>query len=345
VSLLRSNRTITAALCLLASAGVSAAAAVGQVSKAGVPPAATDTLRIWGDPAMESVVLALEQRFQRDHPGVRFETKLMGTDTGMPGLYNGKADLALLGRESNATESDGFLHTLQYPPLELHLMTGSLDAEAKSYAPVIFVSRNNPLQGLTLQQLDRVIGCGQPGLDAPARTWGDLGLSGAWKDKPIHVYMFDITSGTGVFLLHKLQGESRKLNWQIIHEFSDTRRADGSTYSAGQQTADALKSDPYGLAFSGMHYAFDGIKPLALAVAAGSPLIAATKASLIDGSYPLTRMTYAFVNQAPGTPVSPLVREFLRFLYSDEGRSVVAGQAGFLPLSSRDAALQESRLP
>jgi phosphate transport system substrate-binding protein len=344
VSLLRSNRTYTAALCLLASAGVTAAA-VGQVSKAGAPPAATDTLRIWGDPAMESVVLALEQRFQRDHPGVRFETKLMGTDTAMPGLYNGKADLALLGRESNTTESDGFLHTLQYPPLELHLMTGSLDAEAKSYAPVIFVSRSNPLQGLTLQQLDRIIGCGQPGGDAPARTWGDLGLSGAWKDKPIHVYMFDITSGTGTFLLHKLQGESRKLNWQIIREFSDTRRGDGSTYTAGQQTVDALKSDPYGLAFSGMQYARDGIKPLALAVSAGSPLVAATKASLIDGSYSLARMTYAFVNRAPGTPLSPQLREFLRFLYSDEGRAVVAGQPGFLPLSSPDAALQESRLP
>lgn len=293
---------------------------------------------------MNSVVRALEERFHRIHPGVYFDNRLMGTDTAMPGLYNGEADLALFGRESNTTENDGFLHTLLYPPLRLRLMNGSLDSEGKSYAPVLFVAEANPLRGLTLAQVDAALGCGQPGQGAPVRTWGDLGLTGDWKDKPVHVYTFDITSGTGIFLLHRLQGDSRKMNWAIVREFSNTHHSDGSAYPAGQQTIDALRNDPYGIAVSGLQYARRGVRALALAATATSPYIMATKTTVIDGSYPLARMTYVFVNRPPNQPVASLVKEFLQFVYGNEGRQVVAAQPGFLPLSSPDADRQDTLL-
>lgn len=332
------------ALCILSLACSEPALPQEFATNTNPHSSTANTIRIWGDTYMGSVVLAWEQRFQAHHPEARFETNLMGTDTAMPGLYNGKADIALFGRESNTTENDGFLHTLQYPPLRLRLMTGSLDAENKSYAPVFFVSRNNPLQKLTLPRVDSVFGCGQPGQSRPAQTWGDLGLTGEWRDKPIHIYTFDIESGTGLYLLHQLQGESRKMNWEIITEFSDIRRPDGSTYFAGQQTLGALANDPYGLAVSGMQYAQDHLKPLALAATLADPYVLPTKETLIDGSYPLTRRTYAFVNQPPGQPVSPLVKEFLQFVYSDEGRSLIIAQPGFLPLSRQEALQQESLL-
>jgi phosphate transport system substrate-binding protein len=289
---------------------------------------------------MSSVVLAWEKHFRRYHSDVQFETRLLGTDTAMPGLYTGKADIALFGRESNTTENDGFLHTLQYRPLQLRLMTGSLDVPGTSYAPVLFVHKDNPLDKLTLAQADSVFGCGQPGQAAPVRTWGDLGLGGDWKDKPIHLYTFDMESGTGIFFLHALQGDSKKMNWEIIHEYSDQRRPDGTNYEAGEQTMDNLLSDRYGLAVSSLRYATSNVKALALAPASGSAYIQATRETLIDGTYPLTRMTYAFVNQPPGQPVPSLVKEFLRFAYSDEGQKVVSESKGFLPLTKQDAAQQ-----
>jgi ABC-type phosphate transport system, periplasmic component len=210
-----------------------------------------------------------------------------------------------------------FLHSLQYKPLQLHLMTGSLDVPGMSYAPVLFVHKDNPLEKLTLAQADLVFGCGQPGV-VPARTWGDLGLSGEWKDKPIHVYALDMESGTGTFLLHALQGESKKMNWAIVREFSNGRRPDGTSYQAAEQTMDALSRDRYGLAVSSLRYA--GGKAKALAVSAdGAAYVRAARETLIDGSYPLARMTYVFVNQPPGKPLPPLVKEFLRFVYSDRG--------------------------
>ena len=289
---------------------------------------------------MSYVVLAWEEHFRRRHPDARFVIRLMGTDTGMSGLYTGNADIALSGRESTTTENDGFLHTLQYRPLKLRLMTGSLDVPGMSYAPVIFVDEDNPLNNLTLAQAEAVFGCGQPGQGSPARTWGDLGLSGDWRDKPIHVYTFDMESGTGTFLLHALQGESRKVNWPIIREFSDQRRSDGTIYEAGEQTMDALLHDRYGLAVSGLRYRSSGVKTVALGALSGSAYVQATRETLIDGSYPLARMTYVFINRLPGQPLPPLVKEFLRFVYSDEGQKVVADSHEFLPLTRDDAARQ-----
>lgn len=330
-----------AALCTCSLVGVNAGVLARAQSAGFVPhPVPAGTLRIWGDTYMSSVVLAWEDHFRRYHPDVQFETQLMGTDTAMPGLYTGKADIALSGRESNTTENDGFLHTLQYRPLRLRLMTGSLDVPGKSYAPVLFVHKDNPLEKLTLAQVDSIFGCGQPGQNAPARTWGDLGLDGEWKDKPIHVYAFDLASGTGTFFLHALQGDSKKMNWEIIHEFSDERRPDGTSYEAGEQTMDALQRDDYGLAVSSLRYTNSNVKALALAAAKESQYVHASRETLISGAYPLTRMTYAFVNQPPGQPVPTLVKEFLRFVYSDEGQKVVSESQGFLPLTRQDAAQQ-----
>ncbi len=306
-------------------------------------PVAAGTVRIWGDPYMSAVVAAWEEHFRRYYPEVQFVTQLMGTDTGMSGLYSGNADIALSGRESNTTESDGFLHTLQYQQLQLRLMTGSLDVPGMSYAPVLFVSRDNPLERLTLAQVDAVFGCGQPGVRA-ARTWGDLGLGGEWKDKPIHVYSLDMESGTGSFFLHALQGESKKMNWAIVREFRDGHRPDGTSYEAAEQTMDALRSDRHGLAVSSLRYAGGDVKALALAAKGGTASVRATRETLIDGSYPLARMTYAFVNQPPGKPVPPLVKEFLRFVYSDEGQRVVLDSRGFLPLAKGDSDKQASLL-
>jgi phosphate transport system substrate-binding protein len=315
---------------------------LAQTQSVGFDPHPTPkgTLRIWGDTFMASVVLAWEEHFSRYHPEVEFETQLMGTDTAMPGLYTGKADIALLGRQSKTTENDGFLHTLQYRPLQLRLMTGSLEEPGKSYAPVLFVHKDNPIDKLTLAEIDSVFGCGQPSHSAPARTWGDLGLGGAWKDKPVRLYTFDMESGTGTFILHALQGEGKKMNWEIIREYSDLRHPDGTLYEAGEQIMDALLHDPYGLAVSNLRYANSDVKALSLAATSESPYVQASPETLIAGTYPLTRMTYAFVNQPPEKPIPPLVKEFMRFVYSDEGQRVISESQGFLPLSKRDTAQQ-----
>ena len=307
--------------------------------------ASPNTIRIWGDSDMTAVLGALEHRFSEFHPQARFENQFLGTDSAMPALYAGLADIALLGREPNQTEHDGFLHSLQYEPQQFHLIVGALDSEGHSYAPVIFVGRDNPLKGLTLAQLAATLGCGQTHGAQPVRTWGDLGLTGRWAARPVHVYAFDTESGTGAFLVRRLQGASRKMNWPIIREFHDLTRSDGSSYPAGQQTVDALLSDPDGIAVSGLRYAKPDVKLIPIAAEAGSAYIFPTAESLIEGAYPFTRMTYAFANKPPDQSLRPLLRDFLRFLYGEDARLIISSQGGFLPLSRSDAARQVEALP
>lgn len=315
-------------------------------------PPSPGTIRIWGDEYMSSVVQAWEAGFAAFHPEIKFEVHLMGTATAMPAIYGGVADLALLGRESNTTDNDGFLHSLQYKPMSFELMTGSLDVPRKAPALVLYVHRGNPLAHISLAQLEGAFGCpgGRAGTHVHAiTTWGDLGLGGEWRDRPVHLYGYDAETGTGLFFSRVVLHGSRKRNWASLREFKDIDRPDGSRYDAGQQIVDALSRDPYGLAVSTLRYATPEVKALAVGVAAADGaepkhFYAATAQTVIDGTYPLARMTYAFVNQPPGQPMNAKVREFLRYVFSREGQADVAGTHGYLPLREGLRAAQIEKL-
>ena len=300
------------------------------------------TIRIWGNEFMSDVTKKWADGFRKYQPAVRFEFKLMGTATAMPALYTNRADLALLGRESNSTDDNGFIHVLYYAPLRFDLMTGSLDVPGKSYALAIFVHKDNPLSKLTMNQLAAIFGCEPRQGLASIRTWGQLGLTGSWKDKQINLYSYDAETGTGLFFLHAVLADSRKMSWKNLREFKDLKNVDGSTYESGKQIIDQLQQDRFGLAVSSVRYANPAVKAVALSTKDGGPYILPTKEHLISRAYPLTRTTYAFVNQRPGQAIDPKLKEFLRYVFSREGQEDVARAGGYLPLGP-EAILEQLR--
>ncbi len=339
--------TIRPLLCVVVACFVASQCLAQKVANAeSYQPVQTisGTIRIWGDEYMSGVVDSWQKGFQRFQPQAKFETRLMGTATAMPSIYTGAADLALIGRETNTTDNDGFLHVLQYRPLRFELMTGSLDVPGKSYALAIFVHKDNPLSKLTLAQLTAIFGCEKKNTLDNIRTWGQLGLTGEWKDKPINLYTFDAETGTGLFFLHKVLTDSRKMNWENLKEFKDIRNPDGSTYESGQQIVDALKKDRFGLAVSSIRYVNSEVKSVALAARDGDKYFEVTKENLISRQYPLTRITYAFVNQPPGQSLEPKVKEFLRYIFSREGQADVESDRGYLPLNRESLIEQLKKL-
>ena len=301
----------------------------------------TGTLRIWGHPYMADVTENWARRFTRFHPGVRFELKLLGSDTAVPGLYAGRADIALLGRENDATDDNGFSRPKQYKFKRFELMNGSLDAPGKSDALVVFVHRDNPAARLTLAQLDSIVSCERRRGGAPVRTWGDLGLGGEWARQPIRVHLYDAGTRTGTYFQHVVTRDSRKMNWERVTEYTDRRNYDRSITRAGEQIVQAVQSDRYALGISGAHFATDGTKALALAEIDGGPYYLPSRETLIARTYPLGRGTYALVDIAPGHSIDPKVREFLSYVLSREGQADVARDGGYLPLSP--AVLAEQR--
>jgi phosphate transport system substrate-binding protein len=291
-------------------------------------------LRIWGPPAMRAVVERWATGFHRLHPELTIEPRLMGSDTAIPGLYSGRAEIALLGRRDDETDDNGFSRPKGYRFTRLALMSGSLEAEGQSPALAVLVSGGNPVSRLTLGQLRRIAGCSCAPDAATALTWGELGAQGAWANRPVHLYLMDIDSGTGAYFLSAVMGGSAALDWSRVREFHDVRSVDGSKQTAAALAAAALRQDPGGIAVSNVRYARSGLKLLAIAARSDGPFILPSRSSIVAGTYPLARKAYAFIDRAPGRPIDPRVLEFLQYVLGPAGQADVRQVAGYLPLAA-----------
>jgi phosphate transport system substrate-binding protein len=303
--------------------------------------AVAGTIRVWGDDQMAAVMKSWQAGFRKHHRAAQFETKLIGTGTGMAGLYTGVADLALMGRESTPSEVMAFEWVFRYKPVGVEVATGSLDVTGKTFALGVFVNKDNPLAQLTLAQLDAIFGGEHLRGARNARTWGDLGLTGEWRDKPITPYGYDAETNTGGFFKRAVLGGSDK--WSCaLKEFDDMKQPDGSLLDGSQRILDALARDRYGIAYANPRYRNAQVRAIPLATQDGSSFYQATKENLIARKYPLMRVVSIYINRAPGKPVDPKVKEFLRYVLSREGQQAVAREGDFLPLTT-DAVSAELR--
>ena len=308
------------------------------------------TIRLWGHGApvldfMGMLVKSWEEGFQKFQPGVKFEYDMYGTASAMGALYTGKGDIAILGQEIYPFETAAFEQVKHYPPLSIEIATGSVDVRNFDFAIGVFVNAKNPLTQMTLDQIDKVFAWHEAGAGANIETWGQLGLTGEWADKPIHLYGWYEGDVFSTFVEHAaLDGSHR---WRCgMKQYAHIHRPDGSIYDSGQQILDELSSDPYGIALSNVRYLNEkvAVKPLALARTAAGPYYAATKETLINRQYPLGRIIPAEIDRVPGKPVDPKVREFLRYILSREGQQDLVRNGKYLPMQPEAAERERKKL-
>src|SRR6266496_797306 len=290
------------------------------------------TIRIWGNDRMETLMKYWQEGFRKDQPNVRFDTNLIGTGTGMAGLYTSVADVAVMGRDATPSEIMAFEWVFRYKPLGVEVATGSLDVPGKGFAVAVFVNKDNPLSKLTLAQLDAIFGSEHLRGPRNIRTWGDLGLTGGWKDKPINPYGYDTETNTGSFFKRLVFNGSDKWNCDL-KEFADLTKPNGALSDASDQILGALAHDRYGIAYANLRYANRLVKSIALAPTDDAPYYEPIKLNLIQRKYLLTRGASIYINREPGKPINPTVKEFLRYILSQEGQQAVAREGDFLPLS------------
>lgn len=311
------------------------------------PPVA-GTLRIWGHGSpkhdfMGGLLEAWIRDLARAQPGIRIENHLYGTASAIGALAAGSANLAILGEEIHPDALAAFVRAKGYPPAGVDVATGSLRVRNADYAHVFFVQRDNPLRQLTLEQAGAVFGAEHRASPANLRTWGDLGLTGPWTDRRIQPYGWKLDDDFALYFQGAVLGGSHRWN-NAIRQFAHVIRPDGTIYDHGQQIVDALAKDPNGIAISSLLYARSEVRPLALARHEGGPYYTPTEENLISQNYPLTRILPAFFDQAPGRPIDPCVREFLRLVLSREGQAQVARASGYLPLNAGAVAAGLAKL-
>ncbi|MFI5337832.1 MAG: PstS family phosphate ABC transporter substrate-binding protein, partial [Opitutales bacterium] len=304
-SMIRPARGPARWLGLLATAALLAGWSAGSAQAAGLPlppPAAPDSyevqvvaglphyqpevpvsgvISIWGHghrvlPWMQPLVSLWEKGFQRYHPGIRIDYQMHGTSSGIPSLFNGLGDIAILGEEILPEAAAAFEKAKHYPPVGVEILTGSVDVRNFDYAQMFFVHKDNPLARLTLAQLDAIFGAEHRRGPANIRTWGQLGLTGEWADKPITPYGWAIDDSFGFYLEQALLLGSHRWNC-ALREYVHVNRPDGTIYDHGQQILDALAHDRYGIAVSNIRYAGPDVKPLAISVRPEGPFLLPTK--------------------------------------------------------------------
>ncbi len=302
---------------------------------------------------MAALLKRWERGFRKYHPDIRFEAWLKGSGSGMYGLEMRTADIALMGRPINPYERYGVYERAWVYPVEIEVATGSFAVPRKSPAYTVFVHKDNPLAKLTVKQLDGIFGAERGGgwkaltwdestAHAKAdniRTWGQLGLTGEWASRPIHVYgPPNLGAGAITYFQARVMGGGAIFN-EDLREYADRK----------QMIAD-LERDPGGIAYGALGYRSPGVKPLALGDSGSGPFVAPTRESVAARTYPLARPVYVYYTidnektEIANPRVDPKVREFLRYVLSKQGQQAVANEGTYLPLTGGVAAEQLKKL-
>lgn len=293
-----------------------------------------------------------EDAFHRLQPGIEFRDTLPTSDAAFPGLVTYQADLGPDGGEPAITEALSFFETRGYPASYVIVASGAFDVDGRSNGPVVFVSKDNPLNALSIDQLDGIFGdarngtldgfvwspVGARGSNKDIRRWKQLGLKGKWASRPIQTYGHGPSGTTRFFQMMVLGGTDKwNPNYKGYVETGSKQIAEVDKVpqhlGAKYMLASELAHDPYGIGWSTMAQAkgIKGIKLLAIAPRGGGVPVVPSQASFADRSYPLVRNIYIYFDRKPGTSLDPKLKEFLRFVLSDEGQALVAA-GGYLPL-------------
>ena len=293
----------------------------------------TGAIRIWAAPTDAALLRAWGEGFQKLHPAAHVVVTAHGPESAMMGVYTGAADLSLLAREMRLmAEYMAFTWALRYPPTTIEVAGAGADTTRPHASLAVFVHENNPLSQLTLAQLDALYGAERRRGGAPVKTWGDLGLAGGWRDRPVRVLGPEIDAIPALFFRKAVLADSSKWN-PALAEFP----GDAALLAA-------LAHDESAIAYAPLHGAPAGVKTLALAAEAGGAFVALTAETATSRAYPLARAVTMIVNRAPGAAVDPRTKAFLQFLLSPAGQSIVARDGVCLPLTAAQARAELKKI-
>ncbi|GAB4290226.1 MAG: phosphate ABC transporter substrate-binding protein PstS [Ignavibacteriaceae bacterium] len=275
-------------------------------------PGIAGNLSSIGSDTMNNLLTLWLEGFKKYYPNVNIQVEGKGSSTAPPALISGTAQLGPMSRDMKMEEIDAFEKKFGYKPTELRV---AIDALA------VYVNKDNPLEGLSLPQVDAIFSkTRRGGYKTEISRWGDLGLTGDWANRGISLYGRNSASGTyGYFKEHAL----------FKGDFKDQVKEQPGSASVVQ----GVTEDRFGIGYSGIGYKTSGVKALWLSDTDGGKLYEPNYENCLSKDYPLSRFLNIYINKNPNEEMDPLLKEFLKFIFSYEGQEVVV-KDGYLPLTS-----------
>ncbi|MDB5694807.1 MAG: ABC-type phosphate transport system substrate-binding protein [Sphingomonas bacterium] len=325
----------------------------------------TGTLRVYGS-ELKNAVEYLMKGFQAFHPNIRISwSNASSSEGGIAGLYTGISDVAPMGDDAKITDMMPFWNTFGYMPTEISVASGGYEKRGSLWAWAIVVNKDNPLNEISVDELTRVFGSERSGgwkaaendfrftsefarpKSTNIRSWGQLGVRGALANKEIQTYGYS-APGFATYFERNWFKWSKKWNSNFMEyvEAKQTTSDDFGLQVDSRRPLEVLSKDTTGIGIAGLMHVknFPNLKVLRISEKKGEPAIALTPQTVANRSYPLHRDGFFYVNKAPGQPLDPKVREFMRFVLSREGQEIIARVGYYYPLDAKYLAEQRKKL-
>ncbi|MBK5281554.1 MAG: phosphate ABC transporter substrate-binding protein [Nitrospiraceae bacterium] len=265
-----------------------------------------------GSDTLNNLMTLWAEGFRKQYPNVKIQIEGKGSSTAPPALIEGTAQLGPMSRSMKNTEIDAFERKFRYKPTAFPV---AIDALA------VYVNKDNPIKGLTMAQVDAIFSKSRRwGHKENIQLWKQAGSDEGLSNNPISIYGRNSASGTyGFFKDTALKNGDYK---------DEVKEQPGSA-----SVVQSVSEDQDGIGYSGIGYLTSSVRAVPLAEKDGMPFMEANQHNADNGSYPLWRHLYLYVNKAPDKPLDPIVKEFIKFIYSKQGQQVVI-KDGFFPLKA-----------
>jgi len=263
---------------------------------------AAEEIRIVGSDLIQPAIQPIIDEFSKDS-GVVCTVEMTGSPLAKRAIREGKADIAII-----AVPEDKTLSEYNYSILPFAFMAGS-----------IIVHKDNPLQEITMAQLVKIYG--NVGV-SEFTDWGDLGLTGVWKNRKINSLVCDGDGALALGLFEYIALEDKQLN---NHVLLLEQRRDVINDVARKPSSIAIVKAPVNK---------HGVRVIPIASGSGETLeysFLPTGENLAFGAYPLRLRFVLCYNPAKRTQMLDLLRRLF-----DAPTPDMLIQKGFVPLPNRE---------
>ncbi|MGL4640433.1 MAG: PstS family phosphate ABC transporter substrate-binding protein [Shewanella sp.] len=253
-----------------------------------------------GSDTLANMMTLWAEEFKQMYPNVNIQIQAAGSSTAPPALTEGTSQFGPMSRKMKPNEVEAFEKHYGYKPTEIRV---AIDALA------VFVHKDNPIKGLTAEQIDGIFSSTHKCGGADVQRWGDLGLDGNWSAKDVQLYGRNSVSGTYGYFKEKALCKG---------DFKANVNEQPGSASVVQSVSQSLNA----VGYSGIGYKTAGVKAVPIAKK-GNEFIEATAENAANGTYPLSRYLYVYVNKQPNKDLAPMEKEFIRYVLSKQGQQVV----------------------
>jgi len=275
-----------------------------------------------GSDTLANLMTLWAESFKKTYPNVNVQIQAAGSSTAPPALTENTSNLGPMSRLMKDKEVEAFEKKFGYKPTPIAV---AIDALA------VFVHKDNPIEGLTLPQVDAIFSstrtCGYPN---NIENWGQLGLTDSWAQREIQLYGRNSVSGTYGYFKDKALCKG---------DYKNTVNEQPGSASVVQSVSSSVN----GIGYSGIGYTTSSVRAVPLARDAGHEFVPASPDNAISGKYPLARFLYIYVNKEPGKPLPPLTHEFVKLVLSREGQEIVV-KDGYIPLPAKVAEREMTKI-